>query len=375
MKNNNLFILMAAVFALISCGTANRSAYYSGPQLRNSIYYTPDNRNSQEYAQEQQYRQNLQERTSAAIEKPVAGTTYSTGPDTRTVYIGDSNQVDIEYRPGTTYSIVDDPESYEARLRKFDSPTYTININFDSYDPYPWYSYRYGWYGYRPWYSSWYSWYSPRWSWDWHYNWNWGWYDPFYDPWWGHAYWPGYHYPGHWYGHYYPGYWPEHHHHGYWPGHGPGARPDHGRDVYYGKRNSSSSYRDPGRTGTVAGNHNPAGRPQTGSVTRKPTSVNQINKGTRKPEMNVAGNNQYRRVAPKQDTKGNTGTSVNKNQSQNKNTSASYRRSEGNNNSSSYNRSSSSQQRSSFSSGSSSGGGRSYSSGSSGSSGSSYRRR
>ena len=42
MKNNNLFLLVAAVFALISCGTANRSAQYSGTQFRNSIYYTPD---------------------------------------------------------------------------------------------------------------------------------------------------------------------------------------------------------------------------------------------------------------------------------------------------------------------------------------------
>ncbi|MBO7268759.1 MAG: hypothetical protein J6U83_03285 [Bacteroidales bacterium] len=142
MKNNNLFLLMAAVFALISCGTANRTAYYGGTQLRNSIYYTPTSRNSQEYVQEQEYLQNLRERTTTTVAGQESYSTYIPSTETRTVYVGDNNQVNIDARPGVTYTIVDDQESYEARLRKFDSPFYSINI--DVYDPYPWYGYRYG---------------------------------------------------------------------------------------------------------------------------------------------------------------------------------------------------------------------------------------
>ena len=398
MKNNNLFILMAAVFALISCGTANRSAYYNGSQFRNSIYYTPDSRNSQAYLQEQQQLQQLQQRTEEATAATYGRNSYDAATDTRTVYVGDNNEVDISYVPGTTYTIVDDPESYEARLRKFDSPTYTINIDFDLYNPYPWYNYRYGWYTpyhgrwypnwSHPWYSSWYSWHSPSWWWNWDYRWNWhyswSWYDPFYDPWWGHAYIPGYA-PGYWPG-IYPGYWPDYrpgYHPGHYPGHGPGAKPDNRRDVYYGQRTSTPTYRDAERT-------NVGNRPHTGSVTRRPSNVTQINKGTRNPDATVQGNSrnerpqnqtmqqgsnnqQYRRVAPKQGTKGSTNSSVNKGQSQTqkKSATATYNRNTGN--SSSYNRSSSSQQRSSsFSSGSSS---RSSGTTSSGSSGSSYRRR
>ena len=318
MKNNNLFILMAAVFALISCGTANRSAYYNGSQLRNSIYYAPDNSAQQEYVQQQQYLQNLQERTAEAMDKSDGNFVSNTA--TKTIYVGENNEVTIPYSPGTTYSIVDDPESYEARLRKFDSPVYTINIDFDLCDSYPWYDWRYNWrydwrynwyYGWNsPWYSSWYWWHTPGWNWSW-----------MYDPWWGHAYWPGY--------------WPVHRpvwhpgHHGapgYHPGGGPGAKPGHGRDVYYGKRNSSPTYTG-NRNNPAGGNHGIAGKPNTGSVTRRPSMATQIKgQGTRNPQMTVQenngdkrapgnsmqqnGNNSYRRVAPKKNgtsyTKGNS---------------------------------------------------------------------
>ena len=397
MKNNNLFILMAAVFALFSCGTANRSAQYSSSQFRNSIYYTPDSRSSLAYVQEQEELKQLQERTSDAVQKAV------TAPDTKTVYVGESNEVEIKYEPGTTYAIVDDPESYEARLRKFDSPTYTINIDFGLYDPYPWYNYRYGWYtpyggGWypnwsHPWYGSFYPWHRASWRWDWQYrwdrfhNWGWGWYDPFYDPYWGHAYWPGY-WHGYWPG-YHPVYHPGHHHGphhpGYYPGHGPGARPDRGRDVYYGKRNSTSTYREANRGSVTGTNPNVAGRPNTGSVTRRPANVSKINGGTRREEVNsttktnsvdrTSGNNQYRRVAPTGTTKGNSNASKTTSTTERKSSSATYSRNTG----SQYNRNSSTQTRSSYSTGNSysrsSGNSGNNGSSSSGSSGSSYRRR
>lgn len=406
MKNNNLFLLMAAVFALISCGTANRSAYYSGPQFRNSIYYTPGNTGSQAYAQEQKHLQDLQERTSNASGNYAMEQQYSNGQDTRAIYVGDNNQVDIQYTPGTTYAIMDDQESYEARLRKFDSPFYTINIEIN--DPYPWWGYSYRWYnpywsrwypGWRsPWYGSWYSWYGPSWRWDWHYSW--GWYDPFYDPWWGHAYWPG-HWPGYWPSHR-PGYHPGHHP-GHHPGAGPGARPHDHREIYYGKRNSTPTYNGGGRGNSSVGNNYVAGRPNTGSVTRRPSNVTQINgSSTREPQMNAAGNNrndrvqnaatqqtggnQYRRVAPGQQTKSGTVTTgrtpqqskgnstYSKTNSGNRNNnSGSYTRSSRSTGSSSYNNNSSSHQtRSTYSSG----GGATRSTGSSSSGGgSSYRRR
>ncbi len=395
MKNNNLFILMAAVFALISCGTANRSAQYSGAQFRNSIYYTPDSRNSMAYMQEQEQLKELQDRTSGTVQKA------TDSPGTKTIYVGENNEVDIQYVPGTTYTIMDDPESYEARLRKFDSPTYTVNIDFGLYDPYPWYDYRYGWYSpyggswypnwSHPWYGAMYPWYSASWRWDWQYrwdrfhNWGWGWYDPFYDPWWGHVYWPAYN----------PGYWPVHrpahrpdYRPGHYPGHGPGARPDKGRDVYYGKRNSSPTYRDADRNNAPAGKPVVAGKPNTGSVTRRPANVTQINNGTHRPETaapaqtngnsKANGNNQYRRVAPANGAKGNTNANVTKGTrpaEKKSSATATYNRNTGNRNpgnSSQYNRSGNTQSRSSYSSGNS---GRSSGNSSSGSSGSSYRRR
>ena len=408
MKNNNLFIMMAAVFALISCGTANRTAYNSGTQFRNSIYYTPDSKTSQAYLQEQEYLQNLQERTtSTAAQQQERYTTYIPSTDSKTIYVGENNQVNIDARPGTTYTIVDDQESYEARLRKFDSPYYSINI--DIYDPYPWWSYGYGLYypyagrwhssWYHPWYSH-YGWHTPSWNlrWNWHYNWGWhnpwyggsywGWYDPFYDPWWGPSYWPGY-WPGYWPSHR-PGFHPGHHHPGHHPGAGPGARPDHRRDVYYGKRNSSPTYREVGRNNSVS--NSVAGRPNKGSVTRRPANVTQINNGTRNPGHNVAtqqnigrpqnnaaaaqpGNNQYRRVAPSstKSSQNNNNNAVTTNRKENSAT-VNYSRGNSSQNSSSYNRNSSSQNRSSFSSGNSSSG-MNRSSGSSSSGGSSYRRR
>ncbi len=390
MKNSNLFLMMAALFALISCGTANRSAYSSGSQFRNSVYYTPSGRSSQEFVQQQQQLAQLQENTAESLSSAASGYEYDTAPQTK----GE-----------VSYSFIDNGESYEARLRKFDSPTYTINI--DIVDPYPWWNIHYGWYPNRYWrhHYAWYSpswywnsptwyWHSPSWYWGWYDPWYvgpyWGWYDPFYDPWWGPGHRPGFH-PGH--------------HPGYHPGHGPGAAPGHrpGRDVYYGKRNSSPTYNNMDR-GTVSnGSRNPVARPSTGSATRRQPAAVQINGGTRNPAapangtvagsgnsrpqstgvqqqkpQQQSGNGQYRRVAPTQQSKSQSNVSTGT-QTERKGNSSSYSRSSSQNrNSSTYTRSSSQTRSSSYSSGSSySGGSRNTgatrSSGSSG--GSSYRRR
>jgi len=386
MKNSNLFILMAVVFALFSCGTANRSAYNNGSQFRNSIYYTPQRVEANEYAQQAEYLEELQERTVTATENAAARQSYNAATNTKEIYVGDNNYVNIDATPGVTYKIIDDQESYEARLRKFDSPFYSINIDINDFNS--WYDYRYGWYGtwHRPWYMSYYWWHTPSWymRWNWHYNW--GIYDPFYDPWWGPDYWYGY-YPGYYPG-YWPGYWPSHrpgihppHKPGYYPGHGPGAKPTPGRDVYYGKRNSTPSYNAHKGNNNIV-NNNPASRPNTGSVTRKPQQTNvsgnnrpQNNNGA--PQGNSA-NRQYRRVTPDKaaSNKGNVSTSTDKKTAPANKSNSFYSRdnNRNSNTTSSYNRSTGSQNRSSYSSGNSN-----YSNRSSGNSsnggGSSYRRR
>lgn len=294
MKNSNLLLLMAAVFALASCGTYTQSAQQGGTQFRNSIYYSPNSGASRASA-EQQYLAELEEKTEETLQGDQSRT-YDASTNTMTVKVGDNNVVDIDYNPSVTYQIVDDQESYEARLRKFDSPTYTINIEMDSY---PMWNGYYSWY--RPswrWYSSWSSpWYNP-----WHYGWNypwygswyspwyadyaWGYYDPFYDPFystlWGYHY--GYHHI------YYPVHRPVHkpvHKPGFHPGHGPGA-PVHGKDIHYGKRNDAPSYKNvrKGNPGSVA-NGGAAHKPAVGSVTRRPQSAQNKMAGTNNDRQNV----------------------------------------------------------------------------------------
>ena len=117
MKNRSLFVLLAAVLPLFSCGTVGYTSMQGGGQFKNSIYYTPGSRSSAVQIAQQ--------------EEPAAVQQTQQGPasDTRTVYVGEANEVNINYEPGASYTIMEDDESYAARLRKFDSPTYTVNIN------------------------------------------------------------------------------------------------------------------------------------------------------------------------------------------------------------------------------------------------------
>ena len=378
MKNNLLFLLAAITFALTSCGTTGQVAYNNSQKYSNSIYYTPTSNNSN-YLQEQQELERLQQSTLNAMEKSTQYTSYDSRTNTETIYVGNSNEVNIDYNPNITYTIVDDSESYQARLRKFDSPTYTINIETDYYDYYyPWWDIRFSWgYPYYSRYTSYYSW-----------RWNHSWYDPWYDPW----YYPYNHYPYHYYayhygpypGYYYPGFYhpsfyPSPYYPGYYPGHkphhkpdvgpGPGAKPSPGKGTYYGKRTSGGTYVNVPRNGSGT-----TGRVAGSATRRNGTTVsgNGTNNTTKNTYTNNNGNNRnngYTRRPSAPTTTKNTAKS-----------STQYK----NNNSSSYNRtnSSSTYRRSvSSSSGnySNSSGSRSYnSSGSSGSSssggGSAYRR-
>ena len=267
MKNRSLFVLLAAVLPLFSCGTVGYSSLQGGGQFKNSIYYTPGSRSSAVQIAQQ--------------EEPAAVQQTQQGPasDTRTVYVGEANEVNINYEPGASYTIMDDDESYAARLRKFDSPTYTVNINL--VEPY-WWDVDMWWYGPR------WHWYTPSWHWHsyWHNPWrsHWysHWYGHWYDPWWSTPSWA-------WHSHWYDPWWGPVHRPIYapWPGHGPargpGYHPGHGRpgrNVYYGKRGSGSTYNGVNRGSVTAGKPgNVDSRNQQGSVTRRPSRNQQGNTG------------------------------------------------------------------------------------------------
>lgn len=337
MKNRRLFILLAALLPLFSCGTMNYSAYQGGVQFRNSIYYTPGNRTYTAYEQESEPVANQPQTASVQVHS-----------DTRTVYVGDVNEVDINYEPGTTYTIIDDDDSYAARLRKFDSPTYTVNINF--VEPY-WWNVDFAWYNSwwginnRWWYGPNWHWYTPSWYW---YSY---WHNPWYDSWWGVSHWS-------WYNHWYDPWWGPVHRPGLKPapnpGHGPAGGPGYapgggrpGRDVYYGKRNANSTYRNPDRGSVAPGKPgNVTGGPQQGSVTRKPSRNQQ--------GSNVKGQQ------PSKQHQQNVGKN---NSSANRNNGGSYTRNSGsssNRSGSSYSGGSSRSSYSNSGAGRSSGGGSSY---------------
>ena len=225
MKNISLTILVAVSLALVSCGPATYSANGNGGYT-NSIYYASSDAvpsSSQEVAQpatpvyqSTEDVKQLQKRTVASF--TTNSNAYSNAYQD-TIYVGDENIVNVEYNPETNYVIVDDDESYEARLKKFDSPTYVVNVVVDPFDlawynpfnwNYPYYRYRYGyhssfywndwytwrWGGWDPWGYGWNYWdryYS--WGWNWAWNWGWGWHDPWYYG--GYYHRPYYH--SHWY--------------------------------------------------------------------------------------------------------------------------------------------------------------------------------
>lgn len=313
MKNNSLFLLVAAVFAIVSCGAADLYAQKKVSQYRNGIYYSGQQRPVQaqpvkEYAEE---------------------------------------------IPAADVLVLGSDESYEERLKKFDSPVYVVNVEYT--DLYPWWTLNFAWNSRAwRWYHSWYS--RPYWSGSY--------WDPYYDPYW-YPYWYP-HISWHWNDYW----WHYHHHHHFYPGYHPIYRPVHhpghrpaigpGRDVYYGKRDSAPSYRGNGRGPVVHGNNYPLSS-SPGSIYRKPAQGKVNGTPASGGGQNVKGQQgsqssgkpQYRRtVSDKGQQSGNTRSS----------SSGEYRRSSSSSSGSSgYSRSS--------------GGSSGSSHRSSGSSGSSYRRR
>lgn len=156
-----------------------------------------------------------------------------------TVYIYDSNNVDVYYNEDGTYGIYNYPDRYDYVADRYNPVG--ISINLWSPGWYPSWDYYYDY----MWYSSWYPWYTNRYAYP--YSWGgynyWGpsiWYT---NPWsWGGSYWYGYypHYGGYGYG---AGY-----NHGYWDGYYAGSYGIY--DPYYGSYVKPSTYYSNGRTGS-----------------------------------------------------------------------------------------------------------------------------
>ena len=276
MKNITLSILVVACGALTSCGPSNYAANGNGGYV-NSIYYTSSD--AETSTSEQPYIAqnvtNLKQKTTSTY-NPVTTPVETVKVDT--IYMGDENVVNVDYQPGTQYVVVDGDESYEVLLRKFDSPTYVVNVNIDPWD-YAWYGASSLYWGWPSVYGSRYGWHSPL-YWRGYWGWNWRWYDPWflgwsswYDPWYYSWRWydPWYYgYYDHWYwGH--RDHWRYDHGGGYYPGHRPGHRnirpgahrSDPGR--YYTRRNGIGSSR-PGRPNS--------GVASKGNVNPRPTVAN-----------------------------------------------------------------------------------------------------
>ncbi len=216
MKNSNLFLLVAALFAFVSCGTANLTAQWGASQYRNGIYYSTTAASNVQAAPVQQYVEYAQAQPEQVVPASVA---------------------------------LAEGESYEERLRKFDSPVYVVNVEY--VDLYPWWTLDFAWSSHSwRWYHSWYA--RPYWY-DYHWY-NHHWYD---------HYWYGHHwYHDHWYGHH----WYPHYGHIHYPSHHRPHQP--ARPVYYGKRDYTPSYRDVNRGHVSTGSKSPMGNP-SGSVTRR----------------------------------------------------------------------------------------------------------
>ena len=156
-----------------------------------------------------------------------------------TVYIYDSDNVDVYYDEDGTYGIYTYPDRYDYVADRYNPVGISINL----WSP-GWYSSWDYYYDYM-WYSSWYPWYTNRYPYP--YSWGgygyWGpsiWYT---NPWsWGGSYWYGYypHYGGYGYG---AGY-----NNGYWDGYYAGSYGIY--DPYYGSYVKPSTYYSNGRLGS-----------------------------------------------------------------------------------------------------------------------------
>ena len=254
MRRKLLYCLALTVMALSmsSCGVYYTTSYSTSPRV-DGIYYRPTTAS----------RIAVVESTVPQYNETPVEAYFETDPETGRIYLAEGI-------------------SYEELLRKFDSPTYTVNINYGGwYDPWynPWWGswrYRSRYHYYSPyysgyWYSSWYDpWYYDSYCWSRGYYYG-GWYSTYswYDPWyWGSPYcYHYYHHPYHYhhhhhYGHHHndPGHYGGHHHSNYRPGTVYGHRsaanstmatPVSGRSASMGNSTNTSTVKNNGGHSSV----------------------------------------------------------------------------------------------------------------------------
>lgn len=155
-----------------------------------------------------------------------------------------------------TQVVIADEETYEQKLHKFDSPTYSIELNLT-----PWYpSYYWRW---NSWRLSPYVYTSIYWDWSWrpyYYYDYWGYYNPY-------RYSYRYYYP-------YRSYWDWHRPYYTYYHHKPSHRP--GRDVYYTRRGGMSGPTPSHRTGSSSRSNRTVYR-QSSSTPRQATTSRKTN--------------------------------------------------------------------------------------------------
>ncbi|MDR0725036.1 MAG: hypothetical protein LBF59_03375, partial [Prevotellaceae bacterium] len=193
------------LFLFAGCGTSSYMASSS-----DDIYYSPKDNVRKGVIDEQT------EQLKAQTQKTVAEKTIHLDADK--VYLSSPSTLKIEGEVDTViYSgELADADSYERKLKMFDDPHYTVEINLGNNWGYPYYGYGwsypyYGWdypyYGGWGWHSGWYGgWYSP-----WYRPWGWGWGYPYYYDSWYYGGWGGWY--GGYYGGWYGGYHDHWHHH------------------------------------------------------------------------------------------------------------------------------------------------------------------
>lgn len=256
MKNIS-FLLSVVVAALLTSCVASTYTTSGNGGYANSIYYTSADGVTRQMSVQDGDVVELQTRTIAALANPSSLSEYAD-----TIYVGNKDVVSIDLKPDANYVILDNSEDYQARLTKYNSPSYTLYLNVSDYPYYSWSSYYSDSWRYPYWYRG--GWHRPYWSFSWSWTWDYFLWDWAWDTWWRrpyYTYW-GYDYPwyrGGYYSYHYPSYY-----------HGGG----HYRDKYRGNR-GDASYRGGSRSN---GGHAYAAS-TSGSRGKKTPTMTSVRKG------------------------------------------------------------------------------------------------
>ena len=255
MKNISYLTLIVGALLATSC-VASTYTSDANRGYANSIYYTSDDGTPAQYIAPEGGVAQLQTKTYSILGNNRGFTDY-----TDTIYVGNSDVVSVNLNENPNFVILDTPEDYQARITKYNSPTYTLYLNV----------------GYPSYYDS--YWYSPYWSWSYWRSpyWNrhyYGWHSAFYyDPWYRYSSWWDPWYYDYWR---YDYYWPRTHHRHNWGWTRAGDRNwGRGYNTQRGSRNDASyrGNRSTSSSRSYASNNSKDPNRRTGVKTPTMTSV------------------------------------------------------------------------------------------------------